>query len=405
MNERPPLDLDVLRSDLADVERDIGDSDEGLRAARARFLLTAKGQTLRPRERRFPIAWAAVALAASVALAVVGVARYRASAPISFDTGAERIAGEVGTLLSAPAYEPLPVQFSDGTSVSMEAATRARVTETNALGATVVLEEGSLRVAVVHRPTTRWHVTAGPFTILVTGTKFDVRWSSAEATLTLDLHDGSVTVLGPSLGPAGRRVFPGESLRVAVDEARATAPEEPPAGAAPFAASRDDGARIGTSASGAGHVSWKQLAQGGRYADALAAAEAEGFDAVCRHASAADLVLLGDAARFAGSPKRAQQAHELVRARAPGTHEAAMSAFTLGRIAYDRRTYRDAARWFESYLREDPSGSLAREAAGRLIEAEKAAGDLAAARESASAYLAKYPAGPHAGLARTILNQ
>ena len=145
MNERPPLDLDVLRSDLADVERDVGDWDEGLRAARARFLLTAKGQTLRPRERRFPIAWAAVALAASVALAVVGVARYRASAPISFDTGAERIAGEIGTLLSAPASEPLPVQFSDGTSVSMGAATRARVTETNALGATLVLEDGSLR--------------------------------------------------------------------------------------------------------------------------------------------------------------------------------------------------------------------------------------------------------------------
>ena len=50
-----------------------------------------------------------------------------------------------------------------------------------------------------------------------------------------------------------------------------------------------------------------------------------------------------------------------------------MAAFTLGRIAYDRRDYREAARWFATYLREEPSGSVAREAAGRLIETEKAA--------------------------------
>jgi outer membrane protein assembly factor BamD (BamD/ComL family) len=83
-----------------------------------------------------------------------------------------------------------------------------------------------------------------------------------------------------------------------------------------------------------------------------------------------------------------------------------MSAFTLGRIEYDdRRNYQGAARWFQSYLREEPSGGLAREAAGRLIEAQNAAGDMAAARESANAYLRKYPAGPHAGLARTVLNR
>jgi len=170
-------------------------------------------------------------------------------------------------------------------------------------------------------------------------------------------------------------------------------------------AARDDGARTGAADTAAGRSSWKQLAQEGRYADALAAAEADGFETACRRASTGDLLLLGETARFAGSPKRAEQALHLVRARPGAKHEAALSAFTLGRIAYDRRSYRDAARWFETYLREEPSGSLAREAAGRLIEAEKAAGDQLAARDAASAYLAKYPAGPHAGLARTILNQ
>jgi hypothetical protein len=397
--------MDLLRNDVADVERCV-DWEEGLRSARARFLLSAKGQSVRPRVRRFRAAWAAVALAASVALAVAGIARYRANAPIGFDTGSDHAAGQVGALLASPEAETLPLVFSDGTSVSMGAATRARVTQTTARGATVELEEGSLSVAVVHRPLAHWHVTAGPFTVLVTGTKFDVRWNKAVSALAVDLHEGSVTVLGPSLGPAGRRVLPGESLRVSIDAERGATSETGAhsADGAPAVGSRDEGAATGATTTGGAHGAWRQLALGGRYADALAAAEAEGFEAVCRRASASDLLLLGDAARFAGSSKRALQAHELVRARAPGTHEAAMSAFTLGRIAYDRRSYRDAARWFRSYLSEEPSGSVAREAAGRLLEAERAAGDEGAAREAASAYLAKYPAGPHAGLARTILN-
>jgi hypothetical protein len=416
MKQSPPLNLDVLRNDITDVERSIADWDEGLREARARFLLTAKGQPLRPKARRFPAAWAAVALAASFVLGVFGWTIYRQRAAIRFDTGTEHAAGQVGALLSSPGSEPLPVQFSDGTSLSMAAATRARVTEISARGATVVLEEGSMSMAVVHRDATRWHVAAGPFTVLVTGTKFDVRWSKAEETLALDLHEGSVTVLGPSLGATGRRVLPGESLRVTVPPVGIVAPGQRPSVAAePPGATREmatgqaahgDGVKIGAGdIKGAGRGSWKQLALEGRYADALAAAEGEGFEATCRRASAADLLLLGDTARFAGSPRRAEQALELVRATPGATHEAAMSAFTLGRIEYDdRRNYQGAARWFQSYLREEPSGGLAREAAGRLIEAQRAAGDMAAARESANAYLRRYPAGPHASLARTVLN-
>ena len=77
----------------------------------------------------------------------------------------------------------------------------------------MVLEDGAISAAVVDRDASSWHVAAGPFTVLVTGTKFDVRWSPAEQALALDIHEGSVTVLGPSLGVLGRRVAPGESIR------------------------------------------------------------------------------------------------------------------------------------------------------------------------------------------------
>src|SRR5258708_27609669 len=94
---------------------------------------------------------------------------------------------------------------------------RGRVTETSPRGATVVLDDGSMSAAVVHRAASRWRVTAGPFTVLVTGTKFDVRWRVAEQAFELDLHEGSVTVLGPSLETrVGRQMSAGERLRVSL---------------------------------------------------------------------------------------------------------------------------------------------------------------------------------------------
>jgi transmembrane sensor len=410
MKASGPLDWDVLRDDVAEAERGIAPWDDELRGARSRFLDTARRPPRRRTVKRLPAIWTAVALAASVALAIGGWLHYRHEAPISFDTGTEHASGQVGALLSGLGSEPLPVHFSDGTFVSVSSAALARVTETSSRGASIVLEEGSLSFAVVHRDATLWHVTAGPFTVVVTGTKFDVRWSAGEQTFALDLHEGSVTVLGPSLGPTGRRILSSESLRVSVATKRTDASLPVPSATAETAgapAARDDGAKtLPGDSTDPGRGSWKQLAVDGRFADALTAAEGEGFDAVSRRASAADLLLLGDTARFAGAPKRAEQAFQLVRARVGGTQEAAMAAFGLGRIAYDeRRNYREAARWFQTYLREEPSGRLAREAAGRLIEAQRAAGDLAGARESANAYLAKYPSGPHAGLARTVLNR
>jgi len=267
-----------------------------------------------------------------------------------------------------------------------------------------------LSVAVVHRDASSWHVAAGPFTVLVTGTKFDVRWSTREQTLSLELHEGSVTVLGPSLGPSGRHVLSGDSLHVSVAQKHEDVPTPAPTASSEMAGtpapSEDSEKAPGGDSNGGARGSWRQLALDGHYADALAAAEAEGFDAACRHASASDLCLLGDTARFAGSKRRAEQAFQMVRARFAGSHEAAMSAFGLGRIAYDEhRSYRDAARWFQTYLREEPSGAFARLAAGRLIESDSAAGDIEAAHTAATAYLGKYPAGPHAGLARNILNR
>jgi transmembrane sensor len=411
-----PFDWQALQRDVADVQRPVAEDAELLRKERARLMLAARGLTRRAPVKRWSKVWPVLAAAALIALTVGFFARRQENA-LSFRTGSSSTAGQLGAALLASAAEPLPVRFSDGTLVSVAPTARARVLKTSSRGADIALEQGSLSLAVVHHEGGRWQVGAGPFTVLVTGTKFDVGWNAAQQTFTLALHEGSVQVSGPTLGAEGRRVSSGESLRVAVREpntpaasasASASASSSASAEAAPNPADivSGDDALAPKSAKPVVLGSWKRLALDQHYTEALAAAEADGFDATCRAASAHDLVLLGNSARFAASPARAERAFRFARARFSGTHEASMAAFFLGRIAYDQRgNPGEAARWFQSYLREEPAGALAREAAGRLIEAERARGDSAATLAAAQSYLQKYPSGPHANLARSVLRE
>ena len=149
---------------------------------------------------------------------------------------------------------------------------------------------------------------------------------------------------------------------------------------------------------------WRIFAVDGRYSEALSAAEAAGFGAECQRASAADLMLLGNAARFAGSPSRARQAYSALRRRFPNDPRASLSAFDLARVAFDQMAdYGQAVAWFETYLREQPAGPLAQEASGRLMESLQRSGNQAAARRIAERYLVQYPGGPHADFARRLM--
>jgi outer membrane protein assembly factor BamD (BamD/ComL family) len=115
------------------------------------------------------------------------------------------------------------------------------------------------------------------------------------------------------------------------------------------------------------------------------------------------LALLADVARHAGAPRQAEHALRTLRRRFPGSNEAALAAFSLGRLEFDEyQAYPSAATWFRTYLNERPSGSMTREALGRLLEAHHRARDPASAREVAARYLREYPSGPHAELASRL---
>jgi TolA-binding protein len=149
---------------------------------------------------------------------------------------------------------------------------------------------------------------------------------------------------------------------------------------------------------------WQTLAKAGKLKQAYVAAENQGFSRLCDTASAADLLRLGDAARLAGRPEHAVLALESLRRRFPTDSRRAVAAFTLGKVAFDlRRAFADAAKWFVVSLREQPNGSLSQEASGRLIEALRESGDAIAAARAARDYLERYPEGPHASVARSLL--
>lgn len=388
--------------------------DEALAAldhdeARARFVRSAAVRRRLPRRAAW-IAAAAVAVAAAI-LFVLWPSR-----ALTFAVGTAD--GRIGAWIAAGIEDPVPVRFSDGTSLTLQPGGRARVASSDDRGARVLLESGAIHASVVHRAATSWAFDAGPFVVQVTGTQFDIAWDPTKQDLRLTLREGAVYITGACL-PEPRTVAAGETLRVSCKEQRVVlehgaeadgaAPEPPsPASAREIvtAAPLVPAVPPSTSASALSvpRSTWRELMAKDRYGEAMDAAEAEGFDGLVARASAVDLLALADVARFSGRGARALQALHAVRSRFGGSGEAARAAFHLGRIAFDQRgAHGEAATWFATYLAEQPGGALAQEALGRIVECREAMGQLGEAREAARRYLASYPNGPHAERAKSLL--
>jgi hypothetical protein len=150
-----------------------------------------------------------------------------------------------------------------------------------------------------------------------------------------------------------------------------------------------------------GALDWRELERQGQFDKALQEAVRAGVGEIYARASAEDLMGLARAARLAGRPDISGSALLSCRRRFAGTPDAAMAAYLLGRNA----SAAEAARWFSTYLSEQPDGPLAREASGRLMEAHFGSGQREAARADARAYLLRYPSGPHADFAKMVLSR
>lgn len=427
-DQAPGAQLDRARGRARLLAADL-DGETGASARRGGLRVRASTLSLR----------LVAALAASLLLAslAIGLA-LRPRPSMGFALGTIE-AGIVGEWIAAPPAAELPIRFSDGSLLRLAPTGRARVVSVNEHGAEIALERGSLDLAVVHREHARWLVRVGPFQVHVIGTRFETSWDPVTEQFGVALREGAITISGPVVGDAravraGERLTistatntvesssieasaaPGPSASAPIEAAPAPAPRAP-ATVAPSATARaadleplvprgamSNEAQAALPPAPREAPGWAALALDAKYKDALAAAEREGFDAICAGASAHDLHALGDAARLGGSAARSAQAFNALRARFPGSQEAAAAAFILGRIAQDQsRDYAGAAKLFARYLSEQPGGAFAADAAGRLVEVEDRLGDDPGARRAASRYLAAYPNGSHAAYARSVI--
>jgi hypothetical protein len=131
----------------------------------------------------------------------------------------------------------------------------------------------------------------------------------------------------------------------------------------------------------------------------MAALDDATFAATVARASAAELRSIADSARLGRRPDRARQALLAMRERHGARGE---TAFLLGKIAADQLgASAEAMGWFQTCLEESPTGPLAEQAMGRMLELQSR-GNPEAAAALARAYLSRYPQGSHAPLAQRL---
>lgn len=390
-------------------------------ASRTRFVEEALGQRSRGTASR-RIAIFAV-LAGLTAVLIWGASTFRT--PMTFARGPSRALGVVSEYMISPSTEDLPLYFSDGSVVTLDPSTRARVERAAANGAVLLVESGRLSANVVHRSESDWRFLAGPYSVHVTGTAFVLSWQLA-GVLDIEMKSGVVVVTGPGIDSSvevrGHRrfVMPGAPASTATN-APNPLPEAwaPQSGSAPLpreglspsasaAKSAQDLARTQTDTRHAvpeapPNESWASLVARGEYARVLGLANARGIDATLASGTLDDLAALADAARFSGDRNVAERSLGEVRSRFPGTPRAQSSTFLLGRIADDAGDARSAVSWYERYLNEAPGGSLAADASGRRMLALRRLNESEKARRAALEYLERFPTGPHANIARDIV--
>ncbi|HEY2899540.1 MAG TPA: FecR domain-containing protein, partial [Polyangia bacterium] len=321
---------------------------------------------------------------------------------------------------------------------------RAVVVATDKNGARVRLEDGGAHFSVVHRPRARWAVDAGPFTVQVTGTTFDVRWSGSDDLFEVHLLSGSVAVHGPLTGD-GVTLRAGEKLQARVNQGvlrveRMAAPSADaslrlaPAPATPLPAvpppplrvapaPRVPHGRVVAVASSlplpwpspprppssppilAIGQSWRQRVASGDFRSVVAEAEEQGLAACLKTLPDDRLGTLADAARYSGRADIASDALSALRERFPGAPAARRAAFLLGRLAEESGQPPSLAlRWYETYLTEAPNGSYASEALGRQMLVVNRQSGAAAAAALARQYLRLFPSGAYAAEAESVVD-
>lgn len=351
---------------------------------------------------------AAVGLAASVALFVRSRPPELSYAVLNGTQSAGYVFAQPGT----------KIRFSDGSEMSLDSGAEAKVAELDSHGARVNLRRGEAHLNIVKSQETAWYVEAGPYTVHVTGTAFDVSWSEKERVFELALQHGSVVVKGPLVG-SGFTMKPGQRMVGRADgyvvvEGPKTAALAAPAHSAPDPLLEANDAALPSEADAAvsaatesgqsdaqARSSWSRLVAQGKFRQVLAEAQRRGIEQTLATAPLADLAALSDAARYAQNRDIARKTLLAERQRFPNSRVASDAAFLLGRLAEDSGG--GAAVWYDRYLARSPNGPYASQALGRKMMLSFREGGAAQAEPLARDYLERHPNGPYASAARKLV--
>lgn len=405
-----------------EVGEALGDGPPAERLPRQRAALVVEAVARASGKRRGGRLWLALpALAAAAAIVVLSVylapSRGRPAPDPAVVASVEGAVVEPGAYLGGGGDDAVALRFSEGSEVSVEPGARARLARLESHEVHLSVESGALASAIVPRTGVQWTFLAGPYRVIVVGTRLRVEWRADEQRLEVRVTEGRVRVEGAELGASGLAVAAGQRLvaeaggvhltddRAALAsteaEGRSSDQDDEPAGATASRLRASDRADGGA---GEADAPWRALAERGRYDEAAAAAEAAGFDELTEELGAWDLLLLADAARLGGRPARARAALLALRRRFPGERAAHVAAFRLGRLAWDQeRDPAEAARWFQTLLDEAPGDSTAPDARGRLMEALVRLGRRDEAVGVARDYLRRHPRGAYSAAARALL--
>ena len=383
------------------------DDDDSLRAKLSERAASRRARAARTKPRVLVAVFGLSAVAVAAAFLVVP----RGEPPLTFTVGTPGRPGVLGESVAAPGGSGTSLRFSEGSRVALDPLARATVARSTSSGAELVLETGRAHIDVVPRAENAWRVTTGPFVVAVTGTRFDLDWDPKADRFSLELFEGKVIVSGCSFG-SGRKLVAGERAEASCKEKTQSVSPLAAASKSPESAQRlgpgpqtlrDQPPQTPHDRPAQAPQDWPPLARSGRYADAYALASGLGVSQESNRRGADDVLLLGETARLTDHVEDARLAYQAVRRRFAGSSAAAQAAFNLGRLDVRAGKKGASAAWFETYLREQPSGPLAQAALGRLLEARAELGDTRAARDTARSYLERYPAGPHADAARKVL--
>lgn len=349
----------------------------------------------------------AVAAGVATLVAVVLLARLPAQPdPMEYWVGAETKPRPVAERIAATDAS-LDVRFTDGSRIEIAQGSGIRVSQATRKNVTVTLDDGDLDVDIREKGTTIWKILAGPYSVTVHGTAFSVSWNEQEQTFAVKVRRGLVSVDGPDLSPGGMMLGADESLLIDEPErvlAR-NAPEPQPAPAPSPPPEEQIDEEPAPAPTVKHHApSWKKLSKQGRYKEAIALVE-KNFTHLTKTLDQQDLWELATTARLARRGPLAAKALDAFRTRFPDSHRAATAEFLLGRVEMElNKKPVKAAKWFKAYLKDNPDGSLAEEALGRLMSAYRKAGNDTAAERTASKYLEKYPSGTFRELALSIVS-